>query len=763
MANTLVPATLLPVIEGYKGKNFTPLQIFTFALMDKTWARTKEMRTNLNEKLCHKLFMNNEKEDGTEVAINGFSRDMIRAIKKVCEAVAASNLDGDSLEELEEDDEAFPGFRDKKSIQSVEATRKNNFKRLYLVNKLEDCEPKSVPRFELLTWCGGIGHPMTEYLCTKDDGEFYRETYDLTFKNGTPEYWVTSAEHQEAMNALFWRATQHCDTTLNILFSMFYLSIQEYTCQRVGGYGYLRELQKMELQPTNTRTKYDADLPFLKSLKLFKKSLNATVLGKSEFSLPDSFKTVLDGFNCENNAFLLNVRNMMREMFMKFQNRRKQVGSVDFVQGVMPAIYEFFKKKTEYNDLHDVMKAFRQHVLDSIDAYRRDNKIKDNGEHPNMAKKDGEDVKFGKGYFLDTLIQKILKEAALNFSHKSSQGLPWDVFEVHQAMRGGEKLIMQQEGCYIAFYFYIEALKLLSMNPLDIHKSHWKTSIGNIREQARHKKLIAKREEVVAAFKQHFDLLSETKKGDSGLKNILLPKDSGEFAKDVFLSVRGSPYDKAKEQDSIEKTDTEYFTDLRDIAPRGITSRIVYYAKLLVDVKYNDDEEQKSYWYKRLFPPMERSQWCITIPEETKKKSMRKRVRSNRSKFPPQLEACCVPQKEKSKQVMEEIMNTAMLLLKESEVFRKAILMEATYITGAHYEALKPLCDDICSSYAYVKKRGKVELIKKKRLRKEIAQGSRNMFSHGIIKKRKLEAFMEEEEEEMVVEGTGSGLDCCEL
>ena len=41
---------------------------------------------------------------------------------------------------------------------------------------------------------------------------------------------------------------------------------------------------------------------------------------------------------------------------------------------------------------------------------------------------------------------------------------------------------------------------------------------------------------------------------------------------------------------------------------------------------------------------------------------MRKRVRSNRSKFPPQLEACCVPQKEKSKQVMVDIMNTAMLL-----------------------------------------------------------------------------------------------------
>ena len=69
-------------------------------------------------------------------------------------------------------------------------------------------------------------------------------------------------------------------------------------------------------------------------------------------------------------------------------------------------------------------------------------------------------------------------------------------------------------------------------------------------------------------------MLSETKKGDSGLKNILLPKDSGEFAKDVFLSVRGSPYDKAKEQDSIEKTDTEYFTDLRDIAPEGLRAEL---------------------------------------------------------------------------------------------------------------------------------------------------------------------------------------------
>ena len=78
------------------------------------------------------------------------------------------------------------------------------------------------------------------------------------------------------------------------------------------------------------------------------------------------FKTVLDGFNCENNAFLVNVRNMMREMFMKFQNRRNQVGSVDFVQGVMPAIYEFFKKKTEYNDLHDVMRLFVNMYLTAL-------------------------------------------------------------------------------------------------------------------------------------------------------------------------------------------------------------------------------------------------------------------------------------------------------------------------------------------------------------------------------------------------------------
>lgn len=727
-----------------KEKCSNDMELFVALLRDKSWKKAKT-RKCISQPTAVKLYA-----DPTAIGIPGFSADFFRKLKKMCKEAYEDNSVNENIEEGNEnmeqvndsavddddgDDDEPTCFKD----FVIEEHTNKNFKRLNLFNKQvkDKLTLPTIPRFELLLWCGGGCDPLTDYMHYDGSyGDFYRPYYSVGFRRGGFE----TTDEAEAGNVLFWEATKHPDTAFNMLFTMFYVAIKNYTGHKIGGHGYMRE--SVPLLPTSTRSKYDENLSFVKSLVLLRRAVDATLLHR-DFQLPENFQTLLECFYFYEDSLNSRVAETMQSLFMNFRSRNNKVGALDFVAYAMPCIYQFFTKSREYEDLHEAMSDFREHVRTVICSYRQSMDISDDGQYPGCI-----EDKFGKGYFEDVLIQKILKDCVVNFKGEGKGEINirtnWDICEVQQAMRGSEKLIMQKGGCDVAFYFYLKALELMSMPSLDIEREEWAIKVGNIRKQAAHKKLIAKREKFVAAMEQHFLLLSETKAGDGGVSHLFLPHNSENFAKEAFLTVKGYAYDKMKEKESVSKKDTEYFADLCDVGARGIAHRIVYYAKLVADVEFKNDEEEKKRFYTELFPPMERTEWSSSVSDESKKKSMRKRARHNRLQPPPQLEVCCVPQKKGSSEAMiGKIMNAAIFLLKKNEVFTKALLVEAECITGRKYHGgLNELSDGICNAYAYVNKRGKGEVITKKRLREEIQQGSRNMLSHGLIKKRKLSSFV---------------------
>ena len=60
----------------------------------------------------------------------------------------------------------------------------------------------------------------------------------------------------------------------------------------------------------------------------------------------------------------------MRSLFLNFKSRSNTVGAVDFVAYAMPCIYGFFEI-TQYDDLHEAMSDFREHVRTVICSYRQ--------------------------------------------------------------------------------------------------------------------------------------------------------------------------------------------------------------------------------------------------------------------------------------------------------------------------------------------------------------------------------------------------------
>ena len=211
--------------------------------------------------------------DPTGIGIPGFSPDFFEELKKMCkEAYEDKGVNGnENMEEVDDndddndnddndddddndnddndDDDEPTCFKD----FVIEEHTNKNFKRLNLFNKQlkEKLTLPTIPRFEMLLWCGGGCDPLTQYhLYEKRDGDFYRPSYHVDFQRGG----FQTKEIAESGNVLFWEATQHSDTAYNILFTMFYVAIKNYTGHKIGGHGYMRE--SVPLLPTTTRSKY---------------------------------------------------------------------------------------------------------------------------------------------------------------------------------------------------------------------------------------------------------------------------------------------------------------------------------------------------------------------------------------------------------------------------------------------------------------------------------------------------------------------------